>query len=165
MILVIAASRHDSTSEVADEIADRLRGAGRAVERCAADRVTGLGEAEAVVLGSPIYAGRWLESARRLLAEQAEALAARPVWLFSLGPLGDPPKPEEPEPQELPAAAEAVGARDCRVFSGRLDRRRLNRRERLMVRAVRAPDGDFRDWDAIRSWADSIGDALGRSAP
>jgi hypothetical protein len=26
--------------------------------------------------------------------------------------------------------------------------------------AVRAPDGDFRDWDEIAAWADGIADAL-----
>jgi menaquinone-dependent protoporphyrinogen oxidase len=88
--------------------------------------------------------------------------AARPVWLFSIGPLGDPPEPEDPEPQELAAAATAIGEREHRVFTGRLDRAALNRRERLMVRAVRAPDGDFRDWGEITARAHSIAVALGR---
>jgi hypothetical protein len=30
------------------------------------------------------------------------------------------------------------------------------------VKAVRAPDGDYRDWDAIRGWADDIAAALAR---
>ena len=29
-----------------------------------------------------------------------------------------------------------------------------------MVRAVRAPDGDFRDWDEIRTWTRSIADKI-----
>jgi menaquinone-dependent protoporphyrinogen oxidase len=51
-----------------------------------------------------------------------DALAARPLWLFSVGPLGDPPKPQDPEPQELAAVVTATGAREHRVFTGRLDR-------------------------------------------
>lgn len=47
------------------------------------------------------------------------------------------------------------------MFSGRLDRYELGRGERLMVRAVNAPAGDFRDWEEIRVWARSIADALG----
>jgi hypothetical protein len=27
---------------------------------------------------------------------------------------------------------------------------------------VKAPDGDFRDWEAVRTWADEIAAALGR---
>ena len=28
--------------------------------------------------------------------------------------------------------------------------------ERLIVAAVRAPDGDFRDWEALSAWAQEI---------
>ena len=161
MIWVVATSKHGSTGEVADAVADELRRAGHDVERKDADQVHGFEGADAVVLGSPIYGGRWLEAGRRLLSDQAEALAARPVWLFSVGPLGDPPKPDEPEPQEVVRSATEIGAREHRVFTGRLDRSELGRGERLMVRAVHAPEGDFRDWEEIRLWARSIADALG----
>ena len=30
----------------------------------------------------------------------------------------------------------------------------------MIVKAVKAPDGDFRDWDAIRAWADGIAAVL-----
>jgi menaquinone-dependent protoporphyrinogen oxidase len=33
------------------------------------------------------------------------------------------------------------------VFAGKLDHASLSRVERLMVRALRTPEGDFRDWD------------------
>jgi menaquinone-dependent protoporphyrinogen oxidase len=46
------------------------------------------------------------------------------------------------------------------VFAGRLDYGSLRRVERLMVKALRAPEGDFRDWNAIRSWARPIADQL-----
>ena len=161
MIWVVATSKHGSTSEVADAVAEELRRAGHDVERKDADRVHGFVGADAVVLGSPIYGGRWLEAGRRLLSDQAEALSARSVWLFSVGPLGDPPKSDEPEPQELVQSATEIGAREHRVFRGRLDRSGLGRGERLVVRAVHAPAGDFRDWEEIRVWARSIADALG----
>ena len=161
MIWVVATSKHGSTGEVADAVAEELRRSGHDVERKDAEQVHGFDGADAVVLGSPIYGGRWLEAGRRLLSDQAEALSARPVWLFSVGPLGDPPKPDEPEPQELVQSATEIGAREHRVFSGRLDRSELGRGERLMVRAVHAPAGDFRDWEEIRVWARSIADALG----
>lgn len=55
----------------------------------------------------------------------------------------------------------ATGAYEHRIFGGRLERERLGRAERLMVRALRAPYGDFRDWEQIRGWARSIADGLG----
>ncbi|MEV7629521.1 hypothetical protein [Actinoplanes sp. NPDC089786] len=46
-----------------------------------------------------VYLGRWLDDARKL-AERIAAQPPRPVWLFSGGPIGDPPKPAE-EPAEI----------------------------------------------------------------
>jgi menaquinone-dependent protoporphyrinogen oxidase len=46
---------------------------------------------DAVVLGSAVYAGRWLDPARQYAALYADVLRARPVWLFSSGPIGNPP--------------------------------------------------------------------------
>lgn len=96
MIWVVATSKHGSTGEVADAVAQELRHAGHDVERKDAEHVHGFEGADAMVLGSPIYGGRWLEAGRRLLPNQAEALSARPVWLFSDGPLGTRPRPTSP---------------------------------------------------------------------
>jgi menaquinone-dependent protoporphyrinogen oxidase len=51
---------------------------------------------------------------------------------------------------------EATRERAHEVFAGKLDRAALSHVERLMVRALRAPEGDFRDWDAIRAWAQGV---------
>jgi menaquinone-dependent protoporphyrinogen oxidase len=32
----------------------------------------------------------------------------------------------------------------------------------MIMKAVKAPEGDFRDWDAIRAWAATIADDLTR---
>jgi menaquinone-dependent protoporphyrinogen oxidase len=36
--------------------------------------------------------------------------------------------------------------------------------EKAIVLALRAPEGDFREWDAVRDWAKDIGVALQASA-
>ena len=43
-----------------------------------------------MVLGSAVYAGRWLEPAREYAATHAGGLRTRPTWLFSSGPIGEP---------------------------------------------------------------------------
>jgi len=53
-----------------------------------------------------------------------------------------------------------TGAVEHRVFAGRLDMRNLGRVERTTARAVRAPEGDFRDWEAVTEWAAEIADSL-----
>ena len=115
---------------------------------------------EAVVVGSGVYAGRWLEPARRLVEEHCDELVRIPTWLFSSGPIGSPPRPDDAHAVDVAELVAAAGPRGHRVFAGRLDRHRLGFGERAMVFAFRAADGDFRDWDAIATWAGGIADEL-----
>jgi menaquinone-dependent protoporphyrinogen oxidase len=103
--------------------------------------------------------GRWLDPARTYAAAHAAALRSRPVWLFSSGPIGEPPFPPD-EPHDAAPLMQLTAARGHRVFPGRLDKDRLGFAERARVTAMRAPVGDFRDWDGVRTWADGIAAAL-----
>jgi menaquinone-dependent protoporphyrinogen oxidase len=161
-VLITAASRHGATSGIAGVLAESLRGAGLTVDVVAPEDVTGIERYDAVVLGSAVYAGRWLDTARAFVDRHAEALATVPLWLFSSGPIGDPPKPVE-GPPEAEALRQRLGAREHRILSGRLDRDELGFLERTVTRALRAPDGDFRDWDVIRAWAGEIATTLAES--
>jgi menaquinone-dependent protoporphyrinogen IX oxidase len=164
-VLVVAASRHGSTAEIAAAIARSLQesGAGRAVGLTAAaesvDHRPDQALFDAVVLGSAVYAGRWLEPARQYATDHTAALRQRPVWLFSSGPIGEPPFPPD-EPYDADPVSQLIGAREHRVFPGRLHRHLLGFGERAMVTAMRAPTGDFRDWDAVRSWAEQVADEV-----
>ncbi len=158
-VLVTVASKHGATGEIGEIIAGVLRDAGLGAETRQPQDVVSLDGYDAVVVGSAIYAGRWLEAARAFADRHAAALATRPVWLFSSGSLGDPLTPAG-EPPELVAIAAKLAARGHRSFAGRLDRQRLGLLERTITRAVHAPDGDFRDWEDIRRWADEIVAAL-----
>jgi menaquinone-dependent protoporphyrinogen oxidase len=159
-ILVAFASRHGSTSEIADALAQELRVAGHSVAVRQADEVKELGGYEAAVIGSALYMGDWLPEARRFVEDNRETLATIPVWLFSSGPLGpDDPQPHS-DPAHLDAMMRATGARGHRLFIGKLDRSSLGFGERLIAKVVKAPEGDFRDWEAIRSWAREIAMAV-----
>ena len=155
-VWVVSASKYGSTREVAAAIADRLSAAHHQVRILDAGEIDSFTGADAVVLGSAIYAGHWLKPAQQLLDGHAEELASRPTWLFSVGPLGDPPMPHDVGPEGISEAIEATRARTHEVFTGKLDRAVLSRIERLMATALHAPEGDFRDWEAIRAWADGV---------
>jgi menaquinone-dependent protoporphyrinogen oxidase len=158
-VLVSAASKYGATAEIASAIAEVLteRGLDAAVVR--PEDVTSVDGYDAVVLGSAVYAGRWMKSARELVDRSGASLSSRPVWLFSSGPVGDPPKPKE-EAVDAAAMMEATGAREHRVFVGRIERKGLSFGDKAVAVALRVPDGDFRDWDDIRTWASGIADAL-----
>ncbi len=161
-VLVAYASKHDATAEIAEAIGRGLsdRGLGTTVSSVA--DVSGLEGFDAVVLGSAVYAGRWLEAARHFVDEHAAELAKRPTWLFSSGPIGDPPRPSGDDAVRITEIAQKTGASEHRLFSGRLDKSALGLGERAVVTAFRSPEGDFRDWPEIDSWAETIAGMLER---
>lgn len=154
-VLLSAASKHGGTIRIAETIADALRGAGLEVEMVEPERVGDVSRYDAVVLGSAIYMGQWLRSAKELVRRQDAALRDRPLWLFSSGPLGEPLTPAE-VPQEVADLARLLGARDHHLFGGRLDRSRLGLAEKAILAMVKAPEGDFQPLDEVRAWAAGI---------
>jgi menaquinone-dependent protoporphyrinogen oxidase len=98
-------------------------------------------------------------NAVKLAEREAEALLRRPAWLFSSGPLGDPPVPET-DPVDVAKVMTLTGARGHRVIAGRLDKHDLGLGERAIAAVVKAPEGDFRPWDEIAAWAKEIARTL-----
>ena len=150
--LVAVASRHSSTREIGTAIARVLEAAGIEVDVIDPELVTSVEAYDAVVLGSAVYSGRWLASARDLVDRELDRLRERRVWLLSSGPIGDPPRPRQ-VPADGLAIEERIGAVDHQVFEGKLDRSRLGFGEKLMASGVRAAPGDYRPWDAVLEWA------------
>ena len=161
-VLVAVGSKHGGTREIAQAVVEELRALGLDPDLREAGAVKDLAGYDAVVLGSAVYMGDWLPEARAFVARHGAALAGLPVWLFSSGPLGaESPRPAG-DPAGVAAALAATGARGHRVFAGRLERGDLGLGERAISRLVHAPEGDFRDWPAIRAWVREIGAALVR---
>lgn len=166
-ILIAYATKHGSTQGIAERIGQLLAEQGHDVH------VREVGEAQRVstyhayVVGSAVYLGRWRKEATSFVLDNREVLRQHPIWLFSTGPLGDEPTDEAGNdlldasvPRELPELVEAVRPREHRVFFGVLDPATLTRPERALRKlpAGRAllPEGDFRDWNDIETWAGRI---------
>jgi len=155
-ILVTAASKHEATAEIAARIGEVLEAAGHEVAVAAPELVDGVADYDAVVLGSAVYAGHWLPAAKAFAERHEDALRELPLWLFSSGPVGAPePKPDG-DPVDVAGLVEALRPWEHAVFAGRIDKPRLGYAERAIVRALRAPTGDFRDWEAIEAWARAV---------
>ena len=160
-VLVAYASKHGSTQGIAERIAEQLRQLGKEAEARPMEEVSDPGSYEAFVIGSAIYYGSWLKEAAEWVHHNQAVLAGHSVWLFSVGPLGTEVQDAEQQPKEMTEFQQTIRPQDQRVFFGALDHNHLSFAERVMVKAVRAPEGDFRDWQVIEAWAASIARNLG----
>ena len=162
--LVTYASKHGATAEIANKIAGVLQDSGLSAEVLPMERVSDLGSYGAVILGSAVYMGQWRKEAAAFLENHKNALAGRAVWVFSSGPTGQGDPVELLKGWRLPEAlrpiADHIQPRDIAVFGGALDAAKLGFFERMILKMVKAPTGDFRDWAAITAWAQGIAAAL-----
>jgi menaquinone-dependent protoporphyrinogen oxidase len=157
-VLVTYASKHGSTAEIAEAVAETLRTSGLQADCREAAGVASLETYDAVVLGSAVYMKRWRREARRFLARHGKALAARPFWVFSSGPVGDPAKddPAWIEPAATIAKAVQLGARDHAIFGGSVPEEPHGMVQRAMSKDTPPEYRDRRDWEEIRAWATGI---------
>jgi menaquinone-dependent protoporphyrinogen oxidase len=156
-VLVAYATKLGSNGEIGEVMAETLREAGHHVTACSVREVKDIDGWDAVVLGSAIYAAHWQRDARLFARRFKEGLAARPLWLYSSGPL-DPwlARADLPLTPHGAEVTEGLGAIAHRTFGGRLAADAPIDPQVLATH----PIGDFRDWDAIRAYAAEIGAAL-----
>ena len=164
-LLVVYASKHHSTAEIAWAIGELLQQSNDVqVDIRSVEVVEDISPYDAVIVGSAVYMAQWQATAVDFLKKHELELAQRPVWLFSSGPIGqgDPAtllKGWE-FPEALQALATRIKPRDIALFHGNLDPTELNLLERSAVKLIHAKFGDSRDWNMIRVWAGSIAQVL-----
>lgn len=174
-VLVAYASRHGATQGIAERIAVTLERNDLPVVFKPFHAVGDLDRFDAFVLGSSVYMGAWERHASNFVRTHAAALALRPVWLFSSGPIGTETMDKQgrdvldaARPKEFAEFTGLIKPRDERVFFGAYDptRKDATFMERIVSKmpAIRdaMPIGDYRDWPAIEAWAEGIARTLAR---
>ncbi|MFZ0970755.1 MAG: flavodoxin domain-containing protein [Solirubrobacteraceae bacterium] len=162
--LVSYTSRHGATEGIAKRIAARIADSGEAVDLRHVDAVRTLDGYDTIVFGAPVYDQSWPPEADRFVAANRDALAGRPLWLFSVGSFGDTKRLFGPlthkEPKSIAEVRAAVQPRDYRVFQGVIRKQQWPFWSRVLYRAFGGRFGDHRDWPVIDAWADHIAAAL-----
>jgi menaquinone-dependent protoporphyrinogen oxidase len=148
-VLVVHASRHGSTTDVAARIAEHLRRAGHQVDLQDAGRVTTpVDDYQLVVVGGAIYSGRWHTNAHRFLKRHRRELASVPVAVFGMGPRNDEAEAWTRSRTQLDRALVKRGwlrPFTVAVFGGVDPKPKRDQ-----------PPRDLRDWNAIDAWADEL---------
>jgi len=168
-VLVAFASRHGATRGVAERIATRLHEGGLAVELRQVEDVGEIPPGCAIVLGSPVYDGRWPPEFNDFVARHEQALAGRRTWLFSVGTFGDRRRVIGPlmrrEPRNIAHVRETMRPDDYRVFAGVIRCEQWPLPSRMLFHLFGGRLGDNRDWAAIDEWVETILGALHRTEP
>ncbi|WP_320784582.1 flavodoxin domain-containing protein [Streptomyces sp. CRN 30] len=150
--LVAYGTTNGSTGEIAEAVARTLREHGVTAEALPAPSVRDVTPYDAVVVGGALYAGRWHKDARRFVRRNRRALAVRPVWFFSSGPLDASAAERDVPPvrgvRRDMAHLDVVGHV---TFGGCLREGARGRLARVILRNGKG--GDFRDFPAIEAWA------------
>jgi menaquinone-dependent protoporphyrinogen oxidase len=156
-VLIVYASRHGSTEQVARGIGETLRDLELTTTIEPADEVADVTGFRAVLVGGGIYMGRWHRDARQFLHRHRRAFERVPFAVFALGPGKDTPEDFEALRRQLEHALRRtpeIEPRATAVFGGVIDP------ERLRFPFNRMPKTDLRDWDGIRAWARALPAAL-----
>jgi menaquinone-dependent protoporphyrinogen oxidase len=172
-VLIVYASRYGATQGIAERIATTLHRRHLAPSVQPAQEAADPAGYDAVVIGSAAYYFHWMKPATKFVQRNSSALADRPVWLFSSGPLGTKERDDQGrdlreflEPKEIAEFRTIVQPRDHHVFFGAMDSTRLGFTHRLIYRmpanrdGAIFPQGDFRNWAEIDAWADTIVQSL-----
>jgi menaquinone-dependent protoporphyrinogen oxidase len=177
-VLVAYATRHGATAGIAERVAAVLTAAGLPAEARPVGDVKDVEPYDAVVLGGAAYMFHWLKPAVAFSRRYRKELAARPLWLFSSGPLGTDLVDkdgrdvlETSRPKEFDELTKLLHPRGEQIFFGAYDRDAppIGLGERFVQHLPAArnalPEGDFRDWPAIEAWAARIAAELGAGEP
>jgi menaquinone-dependent protoporphyrinogen oxidase len=174
--LVAYESKYGATEGIAERIGKALRDRGLQADVIRCSHVRDVSGYDAFIVGSATYAFNWRKDARKFVEHNASVLSTHPTWLFSSGPLGTETVDKDgkdvltaAEPKQFSDFADRLHAKGTQVFRGAYDHEKIRGGDRIVawMPAIRdiMPEGDFREWDAIDAWAESIAEQLGASAP
>jgi menaquinone-dependent protoporphyrinogen oxidase len=167
-ILVVYASWAGSTANVAETVGLTLSNDGIPVDVRPVEEIKGsadLNSYRAVVAGSAIRAGKPHPDMLAFLKANGDVLSRAPVAYFVVCLTMQEDTEEnrctvrgyldellEKVPQVQPVG---IG-----LFAGALNFKKLPLPMRLIMKAMKAEEGEFYDWDAVRQWVNDIRPAL-----
>jgi len=152
-ILLAYATKHGSTKEVAEAIAETLGTRGHEVDVRAAADVSDLDGYDGVILGGSLYMGRWHRDAIGFLEHHRQALATIPIAIYAMGPQTLAEADVAGSRAQLDKAISKVpdiSPAAVAIFGGVVDPNKLR------FPLSRMPARDARDWEAIAAWARDV---------
>ena len=157
-ILIAYATKSGSTEEVAEAIAKTFEEEGTPTEVKPAWDAPDPAEYRAVVVGSPLYSGKLLSDAAIFINRHKEKLVEMPTALFIVCLVMSRPTERSVQKviRQTRPMVELLRPRDVGLFAGSLHYKDVGFFNRILLRLMKVPEGDFRNWDTIHRWAREV---------
>ena len=156
--LVVYGTKSGCTAGIAEKIGEKLNGMGLAAEVAAAEKAGRPVDYDLVIVGSGVRAGNWHGAARTWVSENAETLKSIPVAFYTCGlTMTDASKADEVRAY-TDSMIEATGVTpiDVGLFAGWNEPKEFSLLERTVLKVMKAPEGDFRDFTAVAAWTEGV---------
>ncbi|RQD84635.1 MAG: hypothetical protein D5R96_00970 [Methanocalculus sp. MSAO_Arc2] len=156
-ILVTYATRTGSTEGIATVIMDVLRSAGMDVDLLDIRNNPDPEVYDHLIIGGPIYMGRMAEVGD-FCRQHHDVISVRIRGAFAVGLMfrDDDPEKQKQGREILQNALGQIVPAHYGYFCGKADPAGFSFAQRMVLKLVKAPIGDFRDPDAIRQWAEKV---------
>lgn len=156
--LVTYATKGGSTFDVAEKIGHVIKEKGYDVKVLPVKGVEEIKSYNAVVVGSGVRAGRLYSEAVNFVKKHQEDLANIPVAYFidSLTMSVENEKARATAEGYLNPLKKIVSPKETALFAGRLQMKKVPLHLRLVLKIMKVKEGDYRKWDQISAWAESL---------
>lgn len=155
-VLVVYGTKTGCTSGIAEKIGETLAAVGMRADVRPAEDTPDPSAYDAVIVGSGVRASNWHGSVKEWVTANADTLKAKPTAFYTAClTMGTTPEKSD----EVRAYTDALIAEtgvvpvDIGLFAGMNVPKKFSLPERLIMKVMKAPEGDFRDFDAVASWA------------
>lgn len=157
-IAIIYSSKTGSTLEIVQFMKTVLEKKNAIVEIKKASDSIQLKSYQAIMIGSPIYMGRWNKEATSFIEKNQAELKNMPIAYFSVGMSFDKKDAKSLEQIEkyLEKERSLVKPLSEGRFMGRMDFSKLNFFQRMISKMVGAKEEDKRNWKAIQLWSEEF---------
>ncbi len=157
-ILITYATKCGSTNEIAEEIGKDLRKSGQEVDVFPINGIGNLEHYKGVVIGTGIRIGKIYPEVIDFVKKHKDQLKKVKVAYFldclTMSVVSEKSRAVAEsyiKPLRLIVPPIAVG-----LFAGKVDFKKVPAIARLALKVMRVREGDYRKWDEIRRWAESL---------
>lgn len=168
-ILVAYASQGGSTAGIAEAIGQTLTANGTVIDVRPVKEITDLSPYRAVVIGSAVHSGKWMPEAAAFVECHKNTLRRMPTAVFQvcmmLATSNEQYKRMVPD-WLTPLRAQIQPAAEASFAGALWPNKYLKLSEKLglhiFLAAIQLKAGDYRNWEAIRIWAENLRPVLFR---